>query len=346
MSGIKQHYIPQVLLRRFSKYSDRKSAPLWAYSRERGVYQTNSRDLAAEREFYSPVQSGEVTLDDQITSYENRLAALLAAVSPTRDNGPIDGTAAAEIIVHLSVRTAHIRDIFQRVGVEAVAAVGSLFLNAEYSRKALGLDGSRDGKLQIAIRDRIAKQFPQMNERDRLKLEADLMQKARESLPALFAAQQPAILAALGDLNGKMAEASREGHVKALNNSFVPEKRLDHLAKLRWVTLNGRFVLPDCVTVALRPSGSLPYLMADWDEMDAVYMPISSSKILLGTREPSAAIQDLDFNKASSLCAGSFFVAQERDATWDTLRSNIGTVSSQTIEGHLKEASAELQNKT
>ncbi|MGU3456489.1 DUF4238 domain-containing protein [Brevundimonas sp. M1A4_2e] len=78
MSGKKQHFIPQSLLRGFETET-RTGHRLWVHHRNRGTFEANVQDVAASRFFYSEprAEGAPETLDDQITAYESRLADLL-----------------------------------------------------------------------------------------------------------------------------------------------------------------------------------------------------------------------------------------------------------------------------
>jgi hypothetical protein len=165
-----------------------------------------------------------------------------------------------------------------------------------------------------------------------------IVAKAAEMLDAFYAKQLPLIQAALSNAGDGLANAAKEGHLNALHSSFVPEKRLSDLAKLQWVTLTGKFVLPDCAAVALVRSTPIPYLMADWDEIDTVYLPLSSDKVLIGGVTLPAAFESVDINNFSARCSGDFFVAEEQNTSWDVLVPYIGTVTAQTIAKHMNEA--------
>jgi hypothetical protein len=110
MSGLKQHYIPQSLLRGFGKQGKGKSVQVTVYSRDRGVFTTATGGVAARRYFYSQLADGVgvETLDDRITAFETRLAKILVEFRGVVPGHTVDATKAAEVVTHLCARQAHL----------------------------------------------------------------------------------------------------------------------------------------------------------------------------------------------------------------------------------------------
>jgi len=112
MSGRKQHFIPQVLLRGFARET-RGVHRLWVHHRERGSFASNVQDVAASRDFYSfPGAAGaEPTLDDRITRHENRMASDLAFLRQAPPGPLARPEIARAVVTHLAFRTQAMRDL-------------------------------------------------------------------------------------------------------------------------------------------------------------------------------------------------------------------------------------------
>jgi hypothetical protein len=144
MSGRKQHYIPQSLLRRFGRTSKRRTVQVTVYSRDRGIFTTATSRIAAERDFYSEdaEPAEQKTLDDHITDFEYYLAKVLAAL----DTAPLDSQVyhadIAAVVAHLCVRQAHFRHTASSVTTDLLKEMQRLILDKDWMRTTLGLDGA------------------------------------------------------------------------------------------------------------------------------------------------------------------------------------------------------------
>jgi hypothetical protein len=165
MSGRKQHYIPQVLLRGFSANPDAKAPTIFVYSRDRGFYRTNTKDTAAEREFYSAVNPGSVTLDDDITAYENILSGQLGVLKASGVN-LVDGTLAASVIVHLAIRNDHTRKAFTQTAGQLISGLRDMLTDLPTVRDLVGVDKpTRNSKIKQEIRKELRERNPGLTRR-------------------------------------------------------------------------------------------------------------------------------------------------------------------------------------
>ncbi|WP_446719370.1 DUF4238 domain-containing protein [Halomonas sp. KG2] len=103
MSGRKQHYIPQSFQRGFCIPGKKNQTNVYSRTKH---YISNINNIAAQRDFYSaPSPSGEKTLDDSITFYENKLGNLLHSLRSLEIGDTANPQVSAEIIAHLAPRT-------------------------------------------------------------------------------------------------------------------------------------------------------------------------------------------------------------------------------------------------
>ena len=122
MSGSKQHFIPQSLLKGFGLKRG-KSTLVVSYTYDRGIFMPATDGIAAERNFYSElrVEGGEETLDDRITYYETPLATVLTDLWALGDGEDADPRKAAEFVTHLAIRN----DNFRKAVTSDVTPVSS-----------------------------------------------------------------------------------------------------------------------------------------------------------------------------------------------------------------------------
>lgn len=105
MSGRKQHFIPQSLLKGFGRTGKGDKVQVIVYSHDHGIFPAATEGVAAQREFYSKLAVEGDTLDDKITAYETPLAETLSALRNLGDGEIADKQSASEFVTHLVVRT-------------------------------------------------------------------------------------------------------------------------------------------------------------------------------------------------------------------------------------------------
>jgi len=141
VSGRKQHYIPQSFLRGFQIPNKGKTKKVWVFKKGQLPYISSTKDVAAKRHFYSELsKDGYPTLDDRITNYENELARLLVLLRETPVDSAVDATIAAEFIIHLTIRGAHLRDVFSLGAKESIKGIANIFTDGNLMRTLLGID--------------------------------------------------------------------------------------------------------------------------------------------------------------------------------------------------------------
>jgi hypothetical protein len=141
MAGRKQHYIPQCLLKGFKTPSGSKIAKVWVFKKGQQPYLSSTEDVAAERYFYSGVsKDSSLTLDYRITQYENKLSELINKLCESPMGCSIDPTIAAEVVTHLTIRVAHLRDIFSHGFKELIDDSVAIFGDKGFIRSLMGVD--------------------------------------------------------------------------------------------------------------------------------------------------------------------------------------------------------------
>lgn len=132
MSGRKQHYIPQCLLRGFEAKRSGKHVQVIVFRPGRQPYLSSTEGVAAERDFYSGLSADDrKTLDDRITDYEQRLSPLLRRLRSSAPGELVDSFFAAEVVAHLTIRGAFLRDLFGLGLREMISETSALFSNEE-----------------------------------------------------------------------------------------------------------------------------------------------------------------------------------------------------------------------
>ncbi len=347
MSGSKQHFIPQSLLKGFGVKRG-KSTFVVAYTYDRGIFTPATDGIAAERHFYSElrVQGGEETLDDRITYYETPLATVLTELRSLGDGEEADSRKAAEFVTHIAVRNDNLRKAVTSAGTALVEGVADHFGDKESARKLLGLDGD---EIQGPFAEQLTEAFDQyrpliammgMNE-------AVFRQWAFSTAKANFdkyhaetrGQLNEALAAMVQSIPGVAADAQR----KSLGETLAPAQRVEHMTAFNWRIVHvAGLILPDCVAMAYDPDGlASPLMLASLDTLASIFVPLSSERLLIGSRTRAVPLP-ADINKAFASCSWDFFVARERtpelEVLRDTLRSRTATHLEDLVNGAISDA--------
>ena len=333
MSGRKQHYIPQVLLRGFGKRGKGKAVQVTVYSRDHGVFTTATDGVAAQRYFYSelPANNETETLDDKITVYESWLAEIIVEFRATTPGQAVDKAKAAEAVTHLCIRPAHLRDSFASATRQLSQSAESVFRDKNSARKALGLDDPKPNKVLLDEIHTLYEKFsPQLGQFGITKpmFEGRMFAIFKAEFDRNFTEQSPLLQGIFSLLQGQTDKIARQGHIKALEQSLAPDPRTEVLKRFDWRIEPGPasgFVLPDCVAISSSAGASyLPLAYAGKDETDTVFMPLSHNRLLVGA--PGGAIGDVPqtVNKAFVACSWDCFIARDRTPELEQLVSKIG----------------------
>jgi hypothetical protein len=341
VSGRKQHYIPQCLLKVFAIPGKGKTKKVWVFKKSQPAYVSSVKDVATKRHFYSELsENGCPTLDDRITDYENELNRRLTLIRKWPIHGAVDVTIAAELITHLTIRAAHLRDVFALGAKEMITGVTMIFADKRNMRAFLGIDADAPTPfLQEEIKKVLSTQVDLLA-RSGLP-EPVLGQIAftlmKEQFDHFYANQSPELMAAFDYMARRVDSIAREAHAKAMTRSLKPEARVQALSQFSWtihLIREGNLILPDCIAVAIQSNGNgpQPYIVTGVDEINAVLCPISSDRLLVGRKGDMVPPAVEGFNEAAAACSHTFFVSGTQTPELEELSERIGERSRATIQ--------------
>jgi len=354
VSGRKQHYIPQSFLRGFQIPNKGKTKKVWVFKKGQLPYISSTKDVAAKRHFYSELsKDGYPTLDDRITNYENELARLLVLLRETPVDSAVDATIAAEFIIHLTIRGAHLRDVFSLGAKESIKGIANIFTDGNLMRTLLGIDEDMPTPL---LREQIDKV---LSEQTRLLAQIGLPKSLvrqiaftllKENFNSFYAGQTPEIINVLNKIASNIGDFARNGHVKALSKDLIFESRKSYLCQFSWtlhIVTEGTLILPDCVAVVFRSNSNFPepYIMSEINQVNVVMCPICSEKLLIGRRGDAVLPELKCFNKTAASCSNTFFVSARLTPELEKLTERIGERSKaivlDTVSSAINEFTAE-----
>ena len=150
---------------------------------------------------------------------------------------------------------------------------------------------------------------------------------AKQKFSSLHVEMAEKLSSIFGLLIDELPILAQSSHRKSLSESLTPPLRIEKLRALEWRVYDpsSALVLPDCVAVAFDRKGEVhPMMLADFENLEAVLMPLSTNRLLIGTCN-TGKIPETAFNDAFSGCSWDFFVARDRSAELERLRGLLRT---------------------
>ncbi|QYC11486.1 DUF4238 domain-containing protein [Brevundimonas nasdae] len=322
MSGKKQHFIPQSLLRGFATET-RKGHRLWVHHRERGVFEANVQDAAAARFFYSELRTegAPATLDDRITAYESRLAEHLKMLTASPEGMIADDEVAREVVAHLAFRTEATRDLVGEAMITtqrlkawmATPAVMLAYVGADRDKPGPRIESfleilradPRWTRTFGAVKSRhIRKVLFAEVRRDPMRFVGGMMEETRRETEFLLREHRA---------------LAREVHTDALSADVVSTASMRRLEGLTWSVADyDNLPLPDTVVLASRDS--LNFRGLSWieaAEQRDVVMPLSRGRLLQGQRDGPRHYDPGTLRYALMRGADAFVINCTQIATFD-----------------------------
>jgi Protein of unknown function (DUF4238) len=350
MSGPKQHYIPQSLLKCFGKQKKGKAVQVTVYSRHRGVFTTSTEGVAAQRYFYSePDDTGLATLDDRITVFETELSEMLRVLRDEVPGEPVNATNAAKAIAHLCVRQAHLRTSFASGTERLLDGMAELVTTREWQRRAMGLDDIQPNEIMRDTLRRLYDQYDQQLQEFGFTagvFELWAFNRLKAEFDKNYATQLPFLKHFFTLLQSQTAKMARDGHITALENSLAPESRIEIYERLIWrlePAPIGGFILPDCVALSWSARGGYQPLVYAGKDIDTIFMPLSHERALIGERAEAIGDRPELTNEVSAGCSWDCFVARDRMPELERLMPRIGERTRKLLEDVVQSALEQLQ---
>jgi hypothetical protein len=331
MAGIRHHILPRFLLKGFASKVVGQEVFTWVYRKEGKIFEANIINVGVEKHFYG--KEGELNVDDEITDVERGFAILLDELRRNDNAYEIHNPKMAEFVGHLSSRTKHPRDsLIETTGVltnilTSYLADQNRFRSwiLEYYKRhpevmKKGLDDALQ-KMQLPRHQKlILKQRMLMILRPELvvsQMDKDIPQYA-----LMFSALGPMLLE-------KIPVMAKEGHIKTLAKSLIPEPRVEDYRKLNWFVCKSDepLILGD-VGCLFEVAGKKKFisLSGKEDDLKNIYLPISSDTLVVGAA--SIAMPQVDFksiNENSAKISREFFVCRKSFPDMQQLLTILGT---------------------
>ena len=328
MPGKRQHYVPRFLQRGFLAEPEGptdESERTWLHRLDAPARRVSIGDVGVEDWFYSRKGApGEVTLDDAITEFEKSFSRGVKNLRESTPGTKIEPELAARTVVHLVMRTAHLRKTMSSGMTSVFAEIGALFTDPA---RLAGLFGVNNPMLSLAVTEAIrdsARQlvsvgFPEaFNQRLLTFFVREYGDELAEQLIATLSPLLPCFLEGLG------------AKVRDSHNGLVAKPLEDHgwvelLSKFSWSVEEGvDLILPDAVALSRSSNGPLEALLfTGGADATLVLLPLAHDRILVGRREAEEVVDLATFNaEAAANCQGFFVAPRAHD---EGLAATIGS---------------------
>lgn len=329
MSGRKQHFIPQSLLKGFARHGAGRKPQVVVYSHNRPSFVAATDGIGAQRSFYSEMDvEGRVeTLDDRITKHETPLAEVLRDLRSKTDLEAVEGEQAAALVTHLVVRNDHFRKVAVAAGSTMFSSFERTMSDQAMAASLFGIDGAKPGKfLSEALRKMWFEHEPLLRAAGFTEEAFGQLafQTAKRNFSSLHSQMLEPMRNAFSDVSSKVSGIAADSQIRALEQDLTPEKWIEKLRPYQWHVreIEKGCILPDCVAICIGSKGdSYPLMFSEDDPREFVVMPIAANKVLAGAAKDDRLPDNL--NLALSRCSWDFFVADRGCEDLEMLRGHI-----------------------
>lgn len=343
MAGRKQHFIPRHFLKEFviPDGSDKH----WMYRRGLPNPVPVSRgDAAATRDFYSkPAAAGAPTLDDLITEYEKELKFRVEEARAVPVGETLPAHLISEIVAHLTIRAAYLREFIDAGASELVSSIDTLIHRPTELLDSMELPKHRvppkfEAMAIEQFEQHLLSSLTNVTPRAIARL---LYQAIREDYDLLQKAASEELAAFLERFQGEFQTMPQSVHVQVLGKDLVPAPRKAMLEEFQWQMVDfpsGDAVLPDCVAIAEDAEGWGPYMLAEHKSMTRVVIPLTSSKLAVGSAANDREEVTEIYNQTARESCFTFYLANRREEVPGTNLAELGGLARAKIAGIISSA--------
>jgi hypothetical protein len=324
MAGSRHHFIPRFLQKGFASHTSNKGVFTWVYRKALAPFNSNIINVGVEGNFYTKEQDS--TLDDLITEAEGLFNTLIASLRADKPRSLTDINI-SRLIAHLETRTRHLRENFVQTGESLLSEMLDFVSDedafVEYMIRKIQDDPSflRKALAEAFENQGIPSSLLDLAMHLSMPLVPTLMQNQRSGFSNLVAALRtimPVIL----------RESAKTGHIKALTSSIAPEPRVKRYQQLtyRLAHIDTPIILGDSI-VLFEVEGNRKYKawLDNNDVLIAVYLPVDSDKLLIGSINNKSISVPHDIREAIASCSLEYFIASEKSPSNEILSTQIGS---------------------
>lgn len=316
MAGGNQHHVWQMLQRGFGVKRGRDHH-VWVYQKTEAPRQTATRLFGVEKHFYGP--EGAMA-DANITKYENENQSRIQDIRKLPNGSTVDPEFAANLIAHLEIRTAFLRE---ESTVKLQKIMGDMFNSFTAAKNLRGVLIDQLEKSEGEIDKLLAKEFVPAAQRPNY---AKMFSQMIKTMPdeEIYEHFRPG-LNQIERLIDIFPELSKVAH-----NSIFAERQVFPRADVHlnrkysvWRLDTGSFILPDTTLAFIKKEGASPYSERT-DIIEAVVLPISSDVAIVGRGKFEFDYSLKTVNRILAGCSFKAFIAKEQNTQFQGLTRRIG----------------------
>lgn len=318
-SGPNQHYIPRFVQKPFGIPPKRNQ--IWYFERGSLAQERAIKRTGSQSHFYSgAAETGNSTLDDEITKAESQLSSVLRTIRSVPTGDTVDPASAAAIIAHLAPRTAHLRDSLKHGLAQVVDRAAASFTDPGNVRASVGLDQPIPND---RFREHVLSDLNDLPELSGLNLPDHVLERvafyiSKENADEFLDNFTSLFCLVLNGLQSRSEILVRDSHNKGLKEILKSNRRETYLRTLDWTIQSAPRVgaiLPDCVVIAINKEAEIvPLMLVGRDDISAVVMPVSPEKLLVGIANGCALPRLFSYNVEAARACYSFFLSSRNNA--------------------------------
>ena len=319
MSGRNQHHVWKHMQMGFCDEA-RKGEIVWVYRKDGRVFDTNPRNHGAEKDFYEESGNNE-SADDVITDFETKYAPL---VNRLRSGRPLSENIVdiPSLIAHLEVRSRFLRESLALVATELIDEMINRFLKPDHLSRAMvsqlrenpnwvreNLDGQKLSDAEV----KVITDF----------LDVNAGSAIERGLPSIIGP----MAAVFASMRASIKTTTIKSHLESIRTSSAsPIERARFYGGLEFRVhdfMSGDLILPDTCVMFVTKAGLKPCVLKD-DKIDAVVLPISKSRVVIGSLNAPFNRDLKTLNSMLATVSFETFVGGSREARLEKLTRKIG----------------------
>lgn len=282
MAGFRQHYIPQFLQQGFVANRQSSKPTIWMHRKGYSPREIGVRDSGVEKYFYSHEQESEI--DEKITNFERIYSSLITQID--EQNPKLNANEIALLLAHFETRTRHIRLSLQESAdffvTEFIRYFDSKHLIIEMVNRMFE---SRSDAIFRPMEDELSRLGMTLFDLEKIGFSEEAM---KQTLINSFSIAFSHLKKKLED---KAKDIGKSGHLKALSSSISPIAKVMKYSSLNYSVMHikePKFVLGDSI-ILFEVVGSRKFkpFLDKSDELVVVYLPLSPTSILVGSKKGS-----------------------------------------------------------
>ncbi len=294
MAGERQHIIPRFLQRGFASKIEGKKVFTWFYRKDGSCLELSTRDVFLEKFFYKNDQG--ISVDEEITKIEKGFALMLEEIRKQEHGVELNQHNIPEFIAHMCIRTKHLVDSTNEAINNLIIETEKYLGDINNIRNFLMNDFNFKKEITVSLKS----QFPQLSI---IVIETLIP----IFIKTFFDENKGRILMAsqafFSQFRRSLPKVLKSSFIDVLSNGLVvPEPRVSDYHSFKWFVFVSQkpFILGDvgCLFEVLGKK-EYTFLNMKGDVIRNIYLPISSNKLLIGTKEenmPNIDVEQFNIN--------------------------------------------------